>query len=228
MSLKDTIKKYNKELNFVIITGFVVGFCFISVFYSYSVIFITENRNDDDDIANSKKMIFAYSIMELIGKLSASLCKCARKRKRLFLFGYFLIIIGWSALWVAYLTEKFYFAKIGGALISYASGCAIYPALYTYFGDIPPASLMGFFYASKSILDTLLNLGSPFLFGVSSPLSNFQNYFPIFIGIIILMFIFSVYYYQETGGLKKPDIYKLMRGQFKEKPHSGKTKIVPK
>lgn len=201
--MKDTIKKYHKEFNFVIISGFILGFLFITVFYNYSVIYITEKRDDDDDKDSSKKFIFGYAILEFVGKTSASLCKCASKRKRLFMLGILLIIAGWILIWLANVVEKFYLAKIGGAILSYASGCTVYPAFYTYLGDIPPPSLVGFFYSIKSILDTLVNLVSPFVFGTASPRSNFVNYLPVMIGVVVLVFIYSAYYLKETGGLKK-------------------------
>ena len=88
-------------------------------------------------------------------------------------------------------------------LISYASGATIYPAFYTYLGDIPPPSLVGFFYTIKSVMDTLTNLASPFVFGVASPRSNFDNYLPVLFGIVLLMTIWSAFYLKETSGLKK-------------------------
>lgn len=105
MSLKQTIKTFNKEFQFVIFSGFIIGFTFISVFYSYSIIWITQERNDDDDVQRSRNVIFGYAIMEFMGKMSASLCQCARKRKRLFLIGYIFVFSGWTCIWIANISQ---------------------------------------------------------------------------------------------------------------------------
>ena len=107
-------------------------------------------------------------------------------------------------------------AKIGGAFHAYSIGCMVGPMFHVLSGDIVPNALNGFGYSILSILNTIFSLVAPVFFGVNSPESNFDRYTPILIGITFMNFVWGFLYIKETSGLKKIEIYHLIRGKLKE------------
>lgn len=98
------MKIYNKEFAFVLIAFSYLSFTFSSMYINFSVIFMTEDRNDEAQIQISRRFAFYYAIMEFVGKMILSMAKCLKKRRPLYLLGMYFNVVGWTLFWLARMT----------------------------------------------------------------------------------------------------------------------------
>jgi len=99
------IKFYSKEFIFAILIGTILASSLFAVFLPFSLLWITKDINNTDEVRVAKYFTLSYAIVEFIAKVLCTALDLHKYRKPYFMFGLFIQIIGWSMISCAYFLD---------------------------------------------------------------------------------------------------------------------------
>ena len=213
MGIKETIKLYDKEFVLTLIAGMSTTLTFYSVFYGYSTLWMTSDLENESEVSIAKIVSLLMALAQGVAKVFIALFNLIKKRISALLIAHILTFISWGLVWVTYITENLWFARGGGILLSFAIGGILFPAHFAYIAEISPPALISFGYTASELVALIANFVSPCFFGDASPRKNFVYGVPVIMLIEFLNLLMVFFFFTESYGLEKSQIYKKLRGK---------------
>jgi len=99
---------YSKELGFALTIGFLLILTFFMGFMPVSLLWITKDINNVEEVQTAKKIALFYTVMEFFSRAACSLFEFHRYRKRYFMAGILLVGIAWGMISFAYYIDVTY------------------------------------------------------------------------------------------------------------------------
>lgn len=145
--LIEVIKNFNKEAVFAFVIGFIVIFTMSPGFLTTSIVFITRDINDADDISRAKIFQFIYASVEFVLKILVTYFQLFTWRKPFFMTGIFMFFLGWSGISLSYFIDVPILAGCSGLLIILGFGPVLIPGFSILMGEICPREFVGIGFA---------------------------------------------------------------------------------
>ena len=105
MTLFQEFKYYSQELKLSVILGTLLPMTFFRILYSYSLIIITKDFDDEDEIRISKIFVIIGSFLQVIFQILTSLVEINKSRKHRIIAGFLISIGVWVAVLFTYATD---------------------------------------------------------------------------------------------------------------------------
>ena len=88
----------------------------------------------------------------------------------------------------------------------------LFPTFFAYIAEIAPPALISFGYTASELVALVANFLSPYFFGNASPRRNFVYGVPVQIVVQFLNLLMVYFFFIDSYGLEKSQIYKKLRG----------------
>ena len=210
--IRQTLKVYNKEFVLVVLVGMSTTLTFYSIFYSYATVWLTFDLEDESEVSAARLVLLIISIVSVIIKVTNTVFNFIKNRRTGLIFAHITNLIGWALIWYSRISNNLIFARIGGVCIGIAIDGVLFPTYYAYMAEIAPPSLISFGYTASELVALIANFLSPYFFGNASPRKNFVYGVPVIMLIQFVNLLMIYFFFIESYGLEKSQIYNKLRG----------------
>lgn len=204
-------KVYSYEFRYGIFVSFLMAAVFLEIFNIESMIFLTTDINDTDEVMIAKVILTGYAILEVTLKFIDMYFEFHSKRKRYMLIGLTIFVFAWALMAFSYYIENVWVSRLAGFFI-YVGISVVLVTCFIYLGEVCPPSLIGICLSVYYGLSALQTLIAPYIFKNNAPSINFVLGCLGLSGFVLITTIFSCFYLIETHGFERNQIYNRLRG----------------